>query len=424
VTEYRRKGSAEAEEWQPGREVFGLRASPETPDKIVFRAPTGQDVEIGPGDFVLKDRQGNLMPVGKKLFENLWEPVDLVGGKGVREVSRASLASFPAVEKIREQWSGALPKDLLSAVAHASRRESHARPTCHKRARESWSLPRSRAVVADFRRLSFLDIDADADADQHNPSVTLHRGSTLANIRVLRRGRTENHLAPLDLVSCKLGQRRELATPAAWEGTSFEDLRLFSWKGELWALAAAVGGMLSDGKICQVLLRLGRDADRVESVKLLPTPWAEKNWMPCVDSAGRMRIVYSVEPLVVLDVDGGAFLDLPTERVVPGGHLRGGSQLLARGSGFLSVVHEQFLRAADKPVYLHRFAAFDAHLTRVRLGPHFHFFSPDVEFAAGIADSKNHPGGVVVSFGVSDRESWLADISEDALLPLHPEDFG
>ena len=372
---YRRKGTIEAEQWERGQPIYGLTAPAATPDKITLSLG-GQEIPIVPGDYIMKDSRGNLIPMGKRMFEQMYEPADV-----------------PAARPIQ-----AAPSPI------------NMRPTFHKRAHED--LPKSKPIVAGFRRLLVDGVEG----DQFNPGLCVHNGTLFASVRTMRGQATHNYLGPLRDGGTL--RARELRPPPAWDGTDLEDLRLVSWHGRLWATAVAVGGVLAEGRIVQVLCDLGPRGERIESVHPMLTPWTEKNWMPCVDGAGDLRLVYSVEPLVVLNLGGGPIPSFSTARAIPGGHLRGSSPLIPWGDGFLAVLHEQCHRAMEKPIYLHRFARFDAALTRVDLGRHFHFFAPDVEFVAGIV---SRDGGLTMSFGVKDKEAWLADVEGEALVGLIPE---
>ncbi len=134
----------------------------------------------------------------------------------------------------------------------------------------------------------------------------------------------------------------------------------------------------------------------------------------------------------VLDVDAeGVCKDPPGLK--PAGHIRGGSQLVEYDDGYIAVVHEVFhppyvdvgwnpLLGGFPPkapggqksqvVYLHRFAVFDRDLMSVRLGRHFYFNRVGIEFCAGLTRWR---GRLVVSYGVTDNEAWLIQVSKAAV---------
>jgi len=234
----------------------------------------------------------------------------------------------------------------------------------------------------------------------------------------------------------KLGPARKLLNwtshlPDNWSG--FEDVRLCTGpSGELWANAAAYG---PEQKPQQVILRCAEQASGLVSpgdfVRALPqpTPRHEKNWMPVGD--GSLRWVYSVEPLVVLQLDPRLGAVSPNPASQSGrGRVRGGSQLVPLGAGdsgnhggFVAVVHELH----DHAIYTHRLAAFDRALTRVRFGPPFYFEHQRIEFCAGLARAELGPRGFgdwLPGWG-RDGSDWLmtyGDADKAARLAVVPDE--
>jgi hypothetical protein len=64
-------------------------------------------------------------------------------------------------------------------------------------------------------------------------------------------------------------------------------------------------------------------------------------------------------------------------------------------------------------VYLHRFVSLDDEFRITGISPQFIFRAPGIEFAAGLAILDN---SVIVSFGVADRECWLARLPLDRVI--------
>jgi hypothetical protein len=268
---------------------------------------------------------------------------------------------------------------------------------------------------------------------QHNPTVWVSStGELCAVVRVLRENKTINYVVRIDdawnVIDAKPLLSRE---PAG----SLEDLRVFSWRGELWAIAAMHNGATPPVAIRQALLELSPDASEVLHAHVQPSVRHEKNWMPCVEG-DVLRLVYSTEPLVVLTVEGRRAT--PNAALVPQStsHVRGGTQLVPWRDGYLALVHEvhrppliekghnallsSFWPPAvkdpvsgDAPVvYLHRFALFDKKLEAVELSDPFYFRNLGVEFASGLTwfDDK-----LVAAFGVADKEAWLVEITTETV---------
>jgi hypothetical protein len=179
-------------------------------------------------------------------------------------------------------------------------------------------------------------------------------------------------------------------------------------------------------KIHQALLELRDDGSEIVDMRIQPSMRHEKNWMPCVTDEG-LKLIYSVDPLVVLNVDKHRRVTPDTSTIAQvNGHVRGGSQLIPYENSWLAVVHQTYKKpdvnasparkAAwpkdERVVYVHRFALFDKNLTGVRLGEPFYFMHRGIEFCAGLAW---HEGKLVAAFGVRDAEAWLATFSSETV---------
>jgi hypothetical protein len=66
-----------------------------------------------------------------------------------------------------------------------------------------------------------------------------------------------------------------------------------------------------------------------------------------------------------------------------------------------------------RTVYIHRFAYFDRAMREVLLGKPWYWKVPGIEFCAGLTLWQD---GLVASFGVADREAWLAEIAGDTVM--------
>lgn len=286
-------------------------------------------------------------------------------------------------------------------------------------------VPKADALEGVYHRINVASIDG----AQHNPTVWVDGAGVLRGvIRVLNGPKTTNYVGRIaedfTLVDAVKMTTRE---PAG----SLEDLRVFMWNGAPWAIAATHNGAVPPVAIRQALLELSEDASDVLRVHTQPAVRHEKNWMPCVE-ASTLRLVYSLDPLVVLDVEGRRAS--PNAALIPQAtsHLRGGTQLVAWEDGFLALIHQVHRPpridpghnallssfwappikdpvSGDAPVvYLHRFAKFNGALTSFVLSKAFYFRKPGIEFCAGLA----HWGeGLVAAFGAADCEAWLVEIA-------------
>jgi len=275
---------------------------------------------------------------------------------------------------------------------------------------------------------------------QHNPSIVSIDGTLHVSIRVLVGKATTNFLATVRKdwslfgvarVMHNWGMDRGHVVPGGRGHIELEDFRLFTWLHRLWAIAAVHDG--SATLIQQGLVELGLDG-LVRSIHCQISPRHEKNWMPWIDDA-KLRLVYSIDPLVALDVDPELRLARAPEPQGTG-TIRGGSQLVPYSRGWLCIVHQVYRPkrvapaynpllggfpqgvkdpvAGDAPVvYLHHFVKIIG--SDVLISRPFYFRQIGVEFCAGLT---RHEGSFVASFGVADKEAWLAEISEESIEEL------
>ena len=281
----------------------------------------------------------------------------------------------------------------------------------------------------------------DEEGAQHNPSVCVVKSELRVVVRVLHGHKTTNYIARVSKgwelieptrVRIPVFDRRDLR-----QLTQAEDLRLFHWRDQLWAVAAVHDGRQPPTAIRQALLQFDETGSAVIEAHVQHSSRHEKNWMPFVD-AGRLRLVYSTDPLIVSTVDAA-------HRAVPGaplthqstGHVRGGSQLVPWWDGWLGIVHQVYkppqhapnynpmlsdfwatppshpISGVARTVYIHRFAYFDRAMREVLLGKPWYWKVPGIEFCAGLTLWQD---GLVASFGVADREAWLAEIAGDTVM--------
>ena len=260
-----------------------------------------------------------------------------------------------------------------------------------------------------------------------NPSVVLHAGRLLVNVRssnyaIDENGRyvippddvetirTHNGLVDLggDADAIRYWAADYEASKYAVEG--LEDVRLNSVDGELIASATIRNWAGHDGT-CRIGVGKLERWDAISDLRCHKTVDGrhEKNWMPIT---GRREWLYSCHhggKTCLVREDGNdwtvtAHADAPP--VARG--FRGGSQLVPVPDGrrWLAIVHE--VAADTRRVYEHRVVEFDQtqdwRITRV--SPPFAFRQTrSIEFCAGLAFATE--GDLVASFGVNDAEAWL-----------------
>jgi tetratricopeptide (TPR) repeat protein len=204
--------------------------------------------------------------------------------------------------------------------------------------------------------------------------------------------------------------------PPPFPVAGFEDCRLFVYHGSWW-YSGTVRDRNVDG-ICQIaLVRL--DGATAVGAQLLSDDQDrrhEKNWMPAPGDDA-LRFVYSSSPTVILRYDDAG--SAAPELIQPGSliarRFSGGSQAIPIDGGWLCLVHEAVNFEDGGRVYTHRWVWFDAHWHLARLSSPFLLQERGVEFAAGLAHRDDQ---LLISYGVWDREAWLATVPVEQVLSL------
>ncbi len=195
----------------------------------------------------------------------------------------------------------------------------------------------------------------------------------------------------------------------------YEDMRLVKVAGRWYALATVRDR--NPENVCEIAL-LALDGPRIDQLTILPGPTPgrhEKNWMPYAEG-GRLRIVYSSGPTVVLDCDPatGVIMESSRKEAPPGAEeLRGGSQGVEVDGGHLFVVHDVVPFDGLRRAYGHRFVRIDAAGRLTHVSPRWCFAGERIEVCAGIARQADQ---LVLSYGVWDRSAYLAVCSLSEVL--------
>lgn len=258
-----------------------------------------------------------------------------------------------------------------------------------------------------------------------NPSIVAHNGAYLGivrtiNYRLVRNGwfvvegrdhDTKNYIVHLDgefkiksqmLVADSHERNRSVD---AFNG--FEDLRIFFWKSQVWALGNASNFNLQQSSM--VLQRIS--GGKVVESHLLKSPFGqkrEKNWMPFVHD-DRLFAVYSVTPFIVLEISDGSCLVKIEKDLGFDMELFGSSQILQWRSGWICVVHERDYVNLIGRLYRHRFLYIDKNWG-VTLSEPFCWKDYGVEFCCGLAFQN---GKFAAAVSVHDRKAFFVELDED-----------
>lgn len=259
------------------------------------------------------------------------------------------------------------------------------------------------AVLRDYK----LDSKWPKLGPMFNPSVFVWDGVPWAIVRTQIGGHTRNLIGPLAGWPNGADELRSTLVTQ----TGFEDCRGIVVDGKLVVIASVAMRKVTSGVpairigVCDAE-RDGRGRINVVRARVIESPRLEKNWMPAATPAG-LRLVYSVAPLTVVDPSKN-LTDRDIARLEVPKMYRGSSQVIPWRGQWLAIVHQvHWVKGAAKPIYLHRFVAFDPEFRRLRVGGLWHFRQPGVEFCAGLAE---HGGRLYISYGVRDEEAWIAEV--------------
>ena len=281
-----------------------------------------------------------------------------------------------------------------------------------------------------------IDIERQDGWNLMNPSVCVHEGKICAiqrvvNYHITEEGyyvmhdgnvvKTKNFLIELNenldvLSSREISYPSTFDTPLYDRSLGMEDCRLFSWRGQLWVSATVL--QFNAAGMCEIhLARIDETEDGVsfadvEKITPIGLPvWHEKNWMPFVEN-DELFWIYSSQPTRVIDRHGQT-VRLTTPGIAAD-TFRGGPQPIRTPKGWLTLIHHSVDGVFKKRVYLHRFVLFDDHFNLIAYSEPFSFRHKGIEFASGLMLLGNDR--LVVSFGIEDGESWLAEFSLNAVL--------
>ena len=283
-----------------------------------------------------------------------------------------------------------------------------------------------------------IEFEAPENWTALNPSVTVHDKKLMAvvrtvNYRMDEHGRyliqgtdgTINNENPISTRNWLITLDSDLNDSAAEEiippeppcgyplVVGFEDMRLFSYKHELWT-SSTVRQIDPDGLAEQVLFRLGD----VQYRRMLRTPRLyEKNWAAIVEKGKGIRFMY--HPGHVVD-DFGQDVIVNASKWDVGG-LNGGSQLVHIPHGerklayWLAIIHEaRVIPGTPLRYYMHRFIKYDEDFVVTQISVPFYFREKCIEFCAGMClhpkVTQEGQQQLVISFGFKDAEACIGTV--------------
>jgi glycosyltransferase involved in cell wall biosynthesis len=221
--------------------------------------------------------------------------------------------------------------------------------------------------------------------------------------------RTHNHVLEMDadwkpVRSTEIQNAPELPARKLGFVEGYEDCRLWHDGASFLASCTVRDAPDSDGRCEMAILSLDAAwrVQHVEAIRDYDGDKTQKNWMPVVGRPG--SFVYLCDPTVVIERRPASTVEVcrsaPPACLVD---LRGGSQVIAHGGGWLCITHE--VTWCPHRVYLHRFVRLDVDFKVTAVSDPFYFVAKGIEFCAGLARDNDK---LVASFGVNDASAYLA----------------
>jgi len=295
---------------------------------------------------------------------------------------------------------------------------------------------RSAPVLVKEHGLASMKLSVDGPFPCFNPSIVSVPGGYLVSARCtnlinLNDGHyfiqknsglqdSFNYLLSLDSDFKITGQRKINHDALAGEGKAaefgIEDLRLFTWRGVIWACGSGVhqGPRAGSKEVHPILARL--EGDHLVDAVSLPSPYQrsiEKNWAPIVHD-DELFFAYNISPFEVFHYSQGK-LSLKVKPEKPFEHdfnLRGGTPFIPWKGFFLGLVHSTQLSYLNKLYYTHNFVLVDVDLNVVETSEPFFIERKGIEFVAGLQAIEE---AIVITYGVADRVCKLLKIPNSVI---------
>lgn len=240
--------------------------------------------------------------------------------------------------------------------------------------------------------------------------------------------RTVNHIAELNddlnlVYHSKIDTSKFDTYEPKWEFVGLEDCRLINWNDKIYV--CGVRRDIDDiGTGRMELSELEFDAEQVREVSRyrIPGPlpddeYCMKNCTPIEDKP--FHLIKWTNPTCIMKFDpsGGETEVYETNSYIKMKHdMRGGSQVIRYGDGYLTLVHETDLYSSEQgkknATYRHRFVYWDNEFKERKFSKTFSFLNMKIEFCCGLAEYKNT---FLITFGAQDNASYILQISKSAL---------
>jgi len=215
----------------------------------------------------------------------------------------------------------------------------------------------------------------------------------------------EDHLSSSPIVSN--------GTPSQ---TVLEDGRLVVWNEELYLIGSSAQPGSNFRQMSLSRLIIDQTKPVVKSVDrrlIMPKDYFEsdeKNWAPIIDKP--FSFLRNLNPTQIVHTsisneDEFGITEISPTTELEAFKLRGGSQIVRWGNGYLAVSHTTKKIPSwngTNRIYKHQFVSWDLDFQNMKMSSDFSFLGGAIEFCAGITFSQ---GDVLISFGLNDNIPYV-----------------
>jgi len=223
-----------------------------------------------------------------------------------------------------------------------------------------------------------------------------------------------------------------------WEFVGLEDARVVVWNDDIW-MCGVRRDTTTNGQGRMEMSKVIKDVDHYKEVERyrLDTPnsgdsYCEKNWVPLNDKP--FHFLKWSNPIEIVKVDLSTKMEngffkcdqvfLSDKKYNFQRDLRGGSNIVKWGQGYLTVSHEVSLFKSElgnkDAFYYHRFLYLNKDFEVEKCSDYFNFMTGHIEFATGLSliDNDNEKlgikkGEVYITFGFQDNSAFLLKTNND-----------
>jgi hypothetical protein len=230
---------------------------------------------------------------------------------------------------------------------------------------------------------------------------------------------TTNYICELDknfnIIYFSKVNTSKLDKSPLWEFIGLEDARLVYWDDKFY-LTGVRRDTSPNGQGRMELSEIeftGTEVNEVNRIRI-PTPgnndsYCEKNWMPILDQPFHFVKWTNPTEVVKFNIDKqtcdtvflGKYHEMSKD-------LRGGSQVISFGDGYLTLNHETDLYQSEAgrkdATYRHRFTYWDKNWNVLKFSKPFSFMDAKIEFACGMAHYHNN---ILITFGFQDNSAYI-----------------